>query len=102
MEETLPAVVRVRQYDIHVIVVPGLSVFGEFDAERLEIRLKGGQPPQLLADTLMHELFHAFHFTVCGHKKKLKEEAVARFYSGAILELIKDNPNLIEWFKLIV
>jgi hypothetical protein len=97
----LPKFVTVGPYDIAIELVEGLENFGEFEPGVLTIRLRAEQPPQLLADTLLHELIHAIHFTV-SHKKWIKEEQAARWYAGGLLHVARDNPELARWFEKAV
>lgn len=92
-----PSFVTVRQYDIAIELVPDLENYGEFEPGVLTIRLRANQPAQLMADTLMHEILHALHFSVT-HKKRLTEEKIARLYSGGLMQIFRDNAELVRWF----
>lgn len=96
-----PKTIRVRQYDVAVSLVPGLHHYGTFIYAALQIQVRAELTPQLMADTLMHELLHVMNFAA-GGKRKLTEEQIARLYAGSLTQLMRDNPELMRWFQKAV
>lgn len=56
--------------------------------------------PKLMADCMIHELFHAMHFAV-GCEETLSEEQICKQFAGPWVALIRDNPQLFVWLSYL-
>jgi hypothetical protein len=98
----LPRQVTVGPHRFKVTLVPdgileGAGADGTCVPRHLTIALDANQPRSQKADTLCHELTHALLATV-----KLDddvEEAICLAFGPALLALVRDNPDLMEWLK---
>lgn len=77
--------------------LPDAGCDGICSKDRLQIALYAEQGATKVADTLLHELGHAVLATV-----KLEEdieEAVCLALGPGLLQLIRDNPRLVDWVR---
>lgn len=80
---------------------PEDNVLGIFAAHELTIYIKKGLPEALLKDTLLHEILHAIWFisgctSVDG--SSYSEELVISIITSDIIEFIKNNNELLEYY----
>ena len=70
--------------------------YGDYDHERLNIRISDGIAPPVRATVLLHEIFHGIvqHFNVPVENN---EEGVVASISEGLAQVIHDNPDLITW-----
>ena len=102
MTTSPPLEIQVGPHAYRVEVVPdgileGAGADGTCHNRRLTLAVDGGQPPTQMADCLLHELTHALLATI-----KLEddaEEALCLILGPALLDLVRDNPKLIDWIQ---
>lgn len=75
------------------------NVLGETGHDQLEIVIDPNQPPGRLRDTVFHETMHvAMHLTGIDFELGTeKEEHYVRRLSSIILEILRRNPDLVEY-----
>lgn len=98
----IPKRVKVGPHQYQVVVLPNaiLNVTGragQCDAQRGVITIDGTQTPTQLADTLLHEVTHAL-LEVTDLDTDVAER-VALAMGPGLLDLIRDNPRLIDWIR---
>lgn len=74
--------------------------YGWCDKQNQILTIATGQRPRLMADTVFHELFHAIHFAV-GCEDSLTEEQICRQFSGPLVSVLRDNPQLFFWLNYL-
>jgi hypothetical protein len=98
----LPPVVRVGPFDMAVVkldAAAGKDDFGQFSADRLEIRLRENfVSPHLAADTVIHEVLHALWW-VMDVRPKAGEEHVVTLLSTGLTQFFRDNPAVLAWLR---
>lgn len=96
----LPSSVRVGPYDFKIISpVQDQNNWGELSYTEHVIRLRGNFPsPQMMVDTVLHELLHACWFTG-GLGKKVGEERAVNTLSTQLTQVLRDNPELFMWMR---
>ena len=74
------------------------SRYGDFDHERLTIRIGDGVPDPVRASVLIHEIFHGIvqHFNVPVGEK---EEEIVTAMSEGMSQVMCDNQGLIDWIQ---
>lgn len=90
-----------HRYRVHLIdaALPDAGCDGICSKDRLSIAVYREQGSTKVADTLLHELVHALLAPV-----KLEddvEEAVALALGPGLLGLMRDNPRLVDWVRLL-
>lgn len=98
----LVSYLKLGPLDITIAVVPGLAtskgIYGDWDEYKRLIRLAGDQPPQSMAQTLLHELLHA-----CSdlYYLRLSEQSI-RCLENSITALLRDHPaGAREWLRIL-
>lgn len=108
---TPPRAVRVGAYTYRVVVggreftrqeteeLPDGTgfMYGRCDNPGGVIVLRDGMAHDVTADTLLHELLHACYFTVGQPLKTETEERAIAFVSATLLQVLRDNPGLVEY-----
>ncbi len=98
---TLPKVIYVGTADYEVKQKGQLDLLGETRSEHAEILIRRKQAPSVKRETLMHELLHAIIYASgMVHHFKLDhdtEEELVSALSPWILQLLRDNPYLVEY-----
>lgn len=91
-------IIRVDYRDIEVRAMVGEDVgklTGSFQDKLGLIEIDPDTLPQVQADTLIHELLHAFWQTR-GWPQRMTEEQICTKIGGAFATLIRDNPAMCE------
>jgi len=102
-----PVSVRVMHlvFDIKFVektlAINAAEMYGWCDASNLTIHLCQGLRPALLADTAIHELLHAIHFTA-GMDDELDDETMAKQLSGPLVCVMRDNPEFFDWLRCLI
>lgn len=99
-----PAAITVGPHVYRIVIVPDgiLSDAGQEGHAALTrnvIAIDGEFPPTRMADTLLHEAAHAMLNTIDLGEDGETEERVALILGPALLALILDNPELIDWVR---
>lgn len=99
----LPKVIYVGPHDYDVQTKKHLDLLGETDNSNTAITLKARQSRTSMQDTILHEALHAIVFN-SGLFKTLDldnetEEKLVVTISPWILQLIKDNPELVQFLQ---
>jgi Zn-dependent peptidase ImmA (M78 family) len=99
---SLPDSIRVGPYDMRIVKVEKINdkdeYFGMFEGAKETISIILEQPSKhRAADTMMHELLHAIWYTVTPSGE---EEQTVGSVSTALVQVFRDNPALLTWFKL--
>lgn len=97
----LPKKIRIGYKDYQVIPVkiqhPDLSeAFGLCDNVGAKIFVRTDMAPEMVADTLLHEIMHAVWYYMGLDDRELEENAINRLSSGLICAMI-DNPDLLKY-----
>jgi len=68
---------------------------GEWHANKAEIRYDDSATPDVLRETILHEVLHA----VCEHSGLDPDdhETIIRSISPLILHILRENPTLLAW-----
>lgn len=68
------------------------------------IQVKGNQIPLEEADTFLHEIMHVlwYHMGLCADNSDDVEERMVRTLSTALIYALRNNPNLLNYFKEIL
>lgn len=77
-------------------------LFGEIDNIACVVNLSPSQSFDQARDTVLHELLHAaFTNTICFARKKTRpdEEGVIRSVTPFLLDVLRDNPELVQWLQ---
>lgn len=106
MKNPPPASIRILHLDWEIIFVdPSVAeqaeAFGWTDKVRQKIFLQSNLKPRCLAETALHEAFHAI-FSSCGMSNELGEEEACSMLSGPLLFVLDANPAFRKWlFELM-
>ena len=93
-------IIKVGAIDVEVLSIPlDGELFGDFDYLKARIRVEEDLKGQLLVDTILHELFHAFWQIGKLKDKKEEEERVVSVMATIMTQVLRDNPNLITWLQ---
>ncbi len=71
--------------------------YGMFSPHQLKIQVDTSIDPQIVAETLLHEVLHAI-FWANIIDTTLDEEPVVEKTSLGLFQVLRDNPNLIKFF----
>lgn len=101
---TPPKEVHLSPHTYRVVLVPDgvlddTGRYGHASIQRLVVALDDGQPTTQMADTLLHELSHGMLASL-GLDDEL-EERVALVLGPALLRLVFDNPELIDYLQSV-
>lgn len=74
------------------------SRYGDYDHERLLIRIGDSVAPPVRATVTLHEIFHGIvqHFNVPVGDK---EEEIVTAMAEGMAQVIRDNKTLIDWIQ---
>ena len=86
------AQLRILGKTYRLVEVEDLNDFGLCDDNKQTISLRKGMPPEVWADTILHECVHAIDFQM---HLKMTERQVHCVGSG-LWALFADNPDLIQ------
>ena len=100
----LPKSIRVGYRDFAVeawdpLAASGAACFGEFASMQGVIRLRADLPPQELANTLLHELMHAMHFTGGIRGGEKSEEDTVVILANQLAQVWRDNPEFVQFMS---
>ena len=98
---SLPDVIKVGPYNLKVLKVDKIGdedkFFGMFYGAEETISIVLSQPSKTrAADTLMHEILHAIWYTANPNGE---EEDQVSCIATALIQVFKDTPELLTWFK---
>ena len=80
-----------------------LKDLGECDYVNQVITLFGNQAPSELSDSLCHEIFHGLIQTFnIPFKNAREEEKYVRHFTGMMITLFKDNPELLRYLDSVL
>lgn len=104
---SLPDRIKVGPFDIDVVLDQAAidrkgvesheDLLGRFEARELTILLAPGQAPQMLAETLMHEVLHACSAAAGNPLDHGAEEALVSAISPQLFGVLRANPALLEF-----
>jgi len=93
----LPTTIKIGPF-IYSVVESRLASMnqklGIYNSIEQQILIAKDQHPQSLVDTLLHECLHGITFH--GDKAFKDEEGIVRSLTPWLIQLIKDNPELIK------
>ena len=100
--DTMPLVVRVANLKYRITVKPRIEMdtlqcMGMCHLDSGEIWLADYLKDDMLAETLLHELFHAIHANFDLDDNSTEEEFTLATARG-VAQLWYDNPKLMSWF----
>lgn len=99
----LPEKVKIGPYDISIKRMSHNEAgadYGQFDSKTQGILLCEGFPsPYMEADTLLHEILHGIWWERDIRAKDGEERIVAEI-SGGLIQVLRDNPALLEWLRV--
>lgn len=100
-ELVLPAELRIGPHTYRVRLSDKLEEYGHTDNRQSKIRLAGWQADGQLRDTLLHEALHAIVWCSGGSRllalSDEDEERMVRLISPWLLQLLRDNPDLVRY-----
>lgn len=107
---TKPLVLRIGPFDYEVRWVdrPEATVerrFGWCDNNDQVICVQLGLKCQKTADTLLHEIAHALVWNYGGaidESDHIKEEDFVGWIANGLIQVWRDNPDLLPWFQEIL
>lgn len=111
----VPLMVRVGPHRLPVVVdksrhnelqvANDRATLGEWDSTTTEIVLSPDLAPDVMADTVLHEIMHAcaYFAGLTGGSMPLEdedaEELVVSALSTALLDVIRRNPDLVDYLR---
>ena len=75
------------------------EAYGEFFAKEKKIGIDGAQTGASLVNTMIHEAMHGICFHQGMQLKDDEEERIVNSMANGITQLLKDNPDLVDWIK---
>ena len=75
------------------------ALLGQCDHKALAIMLSPDQAPLALKSTLLHEVLHAVINTAGFEITDEDEERLVSVLEAPLLQLVRDNPDLIAWLS---
>lgn len=101
----LPSTVRIGPYDIKVSIVdatPDEDDWGVYYDDQCLICLATGAPNGPFAvDSVLHEILHAV-YRMAKLAEGDGEERVVSLVSVGLTQIFRDNPELLEWIKVVL
>jgi hypothetical protein len=99
----IPDKVKIGCYTIKIIPMLGFEgfahgVLGHFSEAEMCIRISKDVPKEVLANTLLHEVFHAC-YSVAGLREEDDEERIVTCMANTYLQVMTDNPSLDKFIK---
>ena len=99
----LPPSVRIGPFDFRVDPWPPAEAaqreaLGEIDRIGLVIRIRQDLPPQRQAETLLHEIVHGIWSVGSIDCLVPGEEGFVSAFSTFLMQVMRDNPQLLAWF----
>lgn len=79
------------------MLLPYANHLGLTDNTKCKVNLSTEQAPCVLRDTLLHETLHAIWSTFGIGGNEEEEEALIRRITPALLGVLRDNPELVEF-----
>ena len=103
---TLPKLVKVACFDIKVVEweqhrANAARRWGEFSAGEMEIRIDTSTDKYQLLNTFLHEVNHAIYWAYGIHDKD-EEERIVEIMSTGIMQVYRDNPEVLSFICGIV
>jgi hypothetical protein len=103
----LPTSVRVGPFDFEVKPWPAADAaqrdaYGEIDRTALVIRVRTDLPRQRIAETLLHEIYHAIWMVGAIDSLVPGEENIVGKLTTCTVQLVRDNPALMAWFMMMI
>jgi hypothetical protein len=92
----IPLDVKIGPYQIVIDQHEGywnkddIRVYGEFDERASTINIDVDASPEIIRETLLHEILHA----ILGMYER-DDEALVRLLSPMLLQVLRDNPKLV-------
>lgn len=90
-----------KSFDNYGLKVKDLEAVGYTDDQQLNIHIAPGLSPGAEREVCLHETFHAMYYLM-GLDLALgpdKEELIVNAFGVAMLQVIRDNPGLIEYLQ---
>jgi hypothetical protein len=102
----LPQVLRIGAFDFRVeswehMAAAAAGKFGEFSAIEMVIRVDQTVNHYKVIDTLLHEVHHAIWWAY-GIQDSDAEERIVNILSSALLQVFRDNPELVVWIRAML
>ena len=97
----LPKTIKLGPHDLLICDLPGAQrdgLLGQFCSKELTIRLDSSQKKSILADTLVHEIFHALWWTYHLHDSQGQEHIIS-VMASVWVQIYRDNPTLVDWLN---
>lgn len=97
MKPRKPKIVRVMGCEYSIIFKPLNGLFGETDLTLRKIFINSENSDAVQKETLLHELYHCCMEECPGlsnGKFTDREEAIIRYVSPRMFQLIRDNPKV--------
>lgn len=76
--------------------------YGQQNIRRQVIRIDESAPPQLIADTFLHEVVHAVFDAFGLEEKAEREEPITRRLATGLCTIWKDNPKAFAWWQSLL
>lgn len=76
---------------------------GYIDEDTLEIYVQSDLPPQRVAEVILHECFHALiDGTGSTETDKDTDEKIVTCLGRGMMQFMRDNRDLMDWFQTIL
>jgi hypothetical protein len=96
----MPATVKVGPHVYRVLRKPKTAMpkhLGSCDCSSLQIWVRQRLKKSKAAEILLHETLHAILHSVCNGESKNEEEDFVEAASPVLLQVLQDNPQLVEY-----
>ena len=103
---TLPPMLRIGAFDFKLVSWAHLDAsaagrFGELSVLSMTIRIDTTMDRYKVIDTLLHEVHHAIWWAY-GIQDSDAEERTVSTLSYALLQVLRDNPELVVWIRTML
>lgn len=72
---------------------------GSCDTDGLQILIRKPVRSSIAKETLLHELLHACNYPTFVGKENVSEEDIVNATAPVLLQVLRDNPELIEYLR---
>lgn len=95
----MPSAVRVGCHAYAIVRKPGISYNGECQFDSLQITVKARLRRSKAQEILLHEVLHACTHPTLNGGRKLTDEDFVDGVAPTLLQVIQDNPGLLEFLR---
>lgn len=95
--------IKINNYDWNIKLVPKKEIDGDLGLchyADLTIKIGKEQDKQLIKDTILHEIIHAFIFSYGFDKNSYTNEEITCFFTQNIPNIIKIRDDAIKEMKI--